>query len=72
LQEYYIEIIVAADHTQLAAVERPVKVTDVFRFEVGDLLSWRTVEWLEPEVINVLVTERINDSLAIGCEADRC
>src|ERR1035438_8220442 len=61
---------VAADQPQLAAVERPVKLRDVFRLEVGDLLSRRTVERLEPEVISVLVRERINDSFAIRGEAD--
>jgi hypothetical protein len=39
LQEYNIGIGVAANQTQLAAVERPVKVLDLFRLEVGDLLS---------------------------------
>lgn len=61
----------AADHAQLGAVERPAKVGDLFRFEVGDLLSRRTVERLEPEVIGILVTEGINDSFAIVGEADR-
>jgi len=56
LQEHNIGICVAADHTQLAAVERPVKVPDLFRFEIGDLLSRRAVKWLEPEVFSVLVT----------------
>ncbi len=57
LREHNIGIGVAAYHTQLAAVERPVKVRDLFRFEVGDLLPRRTVERLEPEVFSVLVAK---------------
>jgi hypothetical protein len=61
---------VAADHAQLAAIERPVKVGDLFGCEVGELLSRRTVERLKPEVIDVLVTELIDHSFAIMSEAD--
>ena len=71
LQEHNIGIGVAANHPQLAAVERPVKVGDVFRFEVGDLFSRRTVKRLEPEVLSILVKEKINDGFAIMGEADR-
>ncbi len=60
----------AADQSQLGAIERPVKVEDVFRFKVGDLLSRRAVERLEPQVVSTLVTERINHSFAIMSEAD--
>jgi hypothetical protein len=71
LQEYNIGLGVAANHTQLATVEGPVKVHDAFRFEVGDLLSRRAIERLEPEIIGVLVTESINDSFAIMGETDK-
>src|SRR5580704_2971747 len=59
----------AADHAQLTAIERPAKIADLFGFEIGDLFSGRTVERLEPEVFSVLVTKRINDSLAVMGEA---
>ena len=49
LQEHNIGIGMAADYAQLTTVERPVKVGDVFRFEVRDLLSRCTVEGLEPD-----------------------
>ncbi len=49
LQEYNIGIDVAADETESLAIEGPVKVPDAFGFEVGELLSRRTVEWLEPK-----------------------
>jgi len=55
LQEDDVGIGVAADQTELGAVERPVKVNDLLRFEVGELLSRGTVERLEPEVFRVLV-----------------
>jgi len=61
---------VAADQAKFLAVERPVKVPNVFRFEVGDLLSRRTVEGLKPEVVYVLVTDRIDDGFAILSEVD--
>ena len=60
----------AADQAKFFAVERPVKVPNVFRFKVGDLLPRRTVERLKPEIVYVLVTERINDSFSILGEAD--
>ena len=70
LQEDHIGFGVAADHSQLAAIERPVKVADLFSLEVGDLFSRRTVERLEPEVFSVLVTQRISDGFAVMGEAD--
>jgi hypothetical protein len=70
LQEHNIGIGMAADYAQLTTVERPVKVGDVFRFEVRDLLSRCTVEGLEPEVISILDAEIISDSFAIVGEAD--
>src|SRR5579863_4260699 len=59
-----------ANHTHLAAVERPVKIRDVFRLEIGELLPRRTVERLEPEVIGVLVSDRIDHSFAIMGKVD--
>src|SRR5579863_263072 len=55
LQQHDIGIGVAADQAQFAAVEGPVKVYDLFRFEVGDLFSRRTVERLQPKVFRVLI-----------------
>ncbi len=69
LQEHNIGIGMAPDQPQLAAVERPVKVGDLFRFKVRDLPSRRTVERLQPEIIYSLVSDRINNSLAIRSEA---
>ena len=54
----------ATDDTQFSAVERPVKIPDVFRCEVGNLLSRRTVQRLKPEVIRVLVADGINYRIA--------
>src|SRR5260370_41646614 len=71
LQEYNVGIGVAADESESLAIEGPVKVPDAFGFEVGDLLSRRTVERLEPEGIRVLVKARINDRFAIMGEANR-
>src|SRR5580692_2273446 len=68
LQQHNIGIGVAANQPQLAAVERPVKVGDLFRFKVGDLPSRRTVERLQPEVIYSLISDRINNGLAIRGE----
>jgi hypothetical protein len=53
----------------LVPVKRPVKVGDRFRFEIGDLLPRRTVQRLQPEVIGVLLTERVNHSFAVMGEA---
>jgi hypothetical protein len=50
LKEHNIGIRVSADQTQLAAIERPMKVPDLLSLKVGDLLPRRTVERLEPEV----------------------
>src|ERR1035438_1815781 len=59
-----------AHHPQLAAIKRPVKIHDLFCLEVGDLLSRRTVQRLQPEVFRILVTERIKHSLSIMSKAD--
>jgi hypothetical protein len=71
LQQYNIGIGVAADQAQLAAVERPVKVVDFFRFEVGDLFSRRAVERLQPEVIRLLVMKGIDYTFAVMSETDK-
>src|SRR5271169_759503 len=69
-EQHNIRIGVAADQAELAAIERPVEIDDLFRFEVSDLLSRRTVKRLEPEVIRVLVTELIDYSFAIMRKPD--
>jgi len=50
LQNQGVEVGVAADHTQFAAVEKPLKVRDAFRSEVRDVFSRRTAQRLQPEV----------------------
>src|SRR5580658_5687533 len=69
-EEHDIGVGVAADEAKFLAVERPVKVPNVFRFEVGDLLSRRTIEGLKPEIVYVLVADRIDDGFAILGEMD--
>jgi hypothetical protein len=62
---------VAADEAELLAVKRPEEVAEAFRLEIGDLLSRRAVERLQPEVIGILVAEGVEYSFAIGGKASR-
>jgi hypothetical protein len=63
---------VAADEGEFGTVGRPSEaVADVLGSEIGYLLSGGTVERLEPEVVDVMVADGIDDGFAIGTEADR-
>ena len=60
----------AADDGELFAVEGPIEVADQFRLEIGDLFSRRTVEILEPEIIDIAVAHRVDNAFAVAGEAD--
>ena len=71
MDQDYVGFAVAADDGELLAVVGVVEIADVLRLEVGKLLSRRTVEMLQPEIVGLAVANRINDASAVALEHDR-
>ena len=69
--QHHIGLAVAADDGKSFAIEGEVEVADEFGFEVGDLLTGRSVEILEPEIVGLAVAFGIDDPFAVGAENDR-
>lgn len=53
----------AADDGELLAIEGEVEVPDELGFEVGQLLTRRSVEILQPEIVGLAITYGIDDAL---------
>ena len=66
-----IRVGMAADEGELAAVEGPAEVVDLFGCEISELLAWGTIQGLEPEVVGSAVANGINDSFAVASKANR-
>lgn len=69
--EHHVGFPVAADDGELFAVEGEIEVADELGFEIGQLLTGRSVEILQPEIVGLAVAYGIDDPFAVGAESDR-
>src|SRR5579872_3983734 len=68
--QHDIGLAVATDDGELLTVIRVVEIADEFGLEVGELLSRRTIQMLQPEVIGLPVANGVNDARAVAAEQD--
>src|SRR5690349_9142021 len=61
---------VAADDGELLAIIGVVEIADEFRLEVGELLSGRTIQMLQPQIVGLPFTNGVNDAGAVALEQD--
>src|SRR5580704_12885977 len=69
--QHHVRLKVPANHSQLLAVERIVKVADVLRLEIGELFSRRAIQMLQPQIIGLALAHRINHARSVARELDR-
>jgi hypothetical protein len=60
----------AANDGELFAVEGIVEVADELGFEISQLLSGRSIEILQPEIVGV-AAYGMDNPFAVGAESDR-
>ena len=59
-----------AGHGQRSAIGRPTKIVDLCGGDIRNLMSRRTIQWLQPKIPNSLLDDRVSDILAIRSKAN--
>ncbi len=67
-QEYNVVFAVRADHAEGLAVGRPMICPDQFGGEIGDLVASGAIERLEPEILDAVLANDINQGLPVRSE----
>ena len=57
------------EHSENLAVVRELNVIDCIRAEIRNLMAPGSIHWLEPQIVNPLVANGINDCLCVWRKA---
>jgi len=52
LQEHYVGIGMRSEYAQVLAIGRPAEIDDLLGIEICDLAAWRTIQRLQPHVVD--------------------
>src|SRR5208282_5043556 len=58
----------SAEYAEVLAVRRPVKIDNLLGVEIRDLSPGGTIQWLQPNVVDSVFPDGIDQRLSVGRE----
>src|SRR5271155_3685854 len=69
VQQDYVVFVAGGEHADGLGVGRPVKRANAVGLQIRKLMAGRSVERLQPQVLDAVLADRIDESLAVGSKA---